>query len=82
MLAVLPGLVLTATDPPADGFAVGQEPVNHAIRQASVSAAAEKAERRAEWFVSELSRLAERLEHGTLYRSDFELLKARITGGY
>jgi hypothetical protein len=25
MLAVLPGLVLTATDPPADGFAVGQD---------------------------------------------------------
>lgn len=179
MLAVLAGLVLTATDPPADGFAVGQaydlwfgedglqitpsgsaeataeyryadvvavrltgfervltasktqqfiqftltkgmsiedlkqdrthlqveasdrmlgfwyagalspahfrrwlEPVNHAIRQASVSAAADKAERRTEWFVGELSRLAERLEHGTLYRSDFELLKARITGGY
>jgi hypothetical protein len=58
------------------------EPVSRAIRQAWLSAGTEQAGRRTEWLVSELSRLAERLDHGTLARSDFELLKARIAGGY
>lgn len=58
------------------------EPVNRAIRQAWLSAATGTAERRTEWLVSELSLLAERLEHGTLSRSDFDLLKARINVGY
>lgn len=60
------------------------EPVNCAIRQAWLSATADKAEQQpgTEWLVSELSRLAERLEHGTLTRSDFDLLTARIIGGY
>jgi hypothetical protein len=58
------------------------EQVSRAIRQAWLSVGAEKAEGRTEWLVSELSRLAERLEHGTLTRSDFDLLKARIIGGY
>jgi len=57
------------------------EPVNLAIRQAWLSAAADNAERRTEWLVSELSRLAERLEHGTLTGSDFDVLKARIISG-
>jgi hypothetical protein len=60
------------------------EPVNSAIRQARLSVAGDKAERQpgTEWLVSELSRLAERLEHGTLTRSDFDLLKARIIYGF
>lgn len=58
------------------------EPVSRAIRQAWLSAGTEKAERHTEWLVSELSRLAERLGDGSLTRSDFELLKARIAGGY
>lgn len=59
------------------------EPVSRSIREACLSAAADAADRdRNEWFVSELSRLAERLEHGTLTRSDFELVKARIAAGY
>lgn len=58
------------------------EPVVLAIRQAWLSAGADNAKRRTEWLVSELSRLAEQLDHGSLTRSDFEQLKARITGGY
>jgi len=57
------------------------EPVNRAIRAAWLSAAADE-DGRTEWLVSELSRLAERLDHGTLTRSDLELLRARVTGGY
>ncbi|MBO0836308.1 MAG: hypothetical protein J2P28_12505 [Actinobacteria bacterium] len=56
------------------------EPVNSAIRAAWLSTAAEKAGR-TDWLVSELSRLAERLEHGTLTGSDFDVLKARVSGG-
>jgi hypothetical protein len=172
MLAIVPGLILTAIDPPADGFAVGQaydlrfdadgmritrsgspeataeyrysdvtavwptrleqvltlsrmehflvrgmtrpddyeyrthlrvqtsdrtldfwlaatpagnyrwlEPINGAIRQAWLLAAAAKAERHSEWLVTELSRLAERLDRGALTRSDIELLKAKISSG-
>lgn len=58
------------------------EPVNAAIREAWLSASAGKAASHTEWLVSELSRLAERLERGTLTRSEFDLLKARIIGGY
>jgi hypothetical protein len=65
-----------------ENFSRWVDPVNRAIRQAWLSAATDKAERQTEWLVSELSRLAERLEHRTLTRSDFDLLKARITGGY
>lgn len=65
-----------AVVPPKDYHWV--ETVNRAIREALLSAAAA---RHTEWLVSELSGLAERLERGTLTRSDFDLLKARISGG-
>jgi hypothetical protein len=65
-----------------ENFGRWLKPVNRAIRQAWLTAAADKAERQTDWLVSELSRLAERLEHDTLTRSDFDLLKARIIGGY
>lgn len=59
------------------------EPVNQAIRTAWLSAAAAKAETQTtEWIVSELDRLAERLGHGTVSRSDLDLLKARIISGH
>lgn len=58
------------------------EPVNRAIRQAWLSVAQAERQPSSEWLVSELSRLAEQLEHGRLTRSDFDLLKARIIGGY
>ncbi len=56
-------------------------PVNRAIRQARLSATQAERQRSNEWLVSELSRLADRLDHNALTRSDFELLKASITAG-
>jgi hypothetical protein len=67
---------------PGEDFGRWLEPVNRAIRQAWLSAAQVERQPSTEWLVSELSRLAERLEHGTLTKSDFDLLKARIIGGY
>jgi hypothetical protein len=65
----------------ATDFGRWLEPVNRAIRQAWLSAAADKAARQTEWIVAELSGLAERLDHGTVTRSDVELLKSRISSG-
>ena len=64
-------------------FARWLEPVNSAIRQAWLSATPGKGndEGHTDWLVGELSRLTERLERGTLTRSDFEQLKIRIIGG-
>lgn len=64
---------------PAEDIRQWLEPANRAIREAWLSAAADK---RTDWLVSELSRLADRLDHGTLTRTDFEFLRARIAGGY
>jgi hypothetical protein len=67
---------------PGEDFGRWLEPVNRAIRQAWLSAAQAERQQNTEWLVSELSRLAERLEHATLTKSDFDLLKGRIIGGY
>jgi hypothetical protein len=69
-----------SSSPGAD-FSPWLEPVNRAIRQACISAAQAERQPTTEWFLTELARLAERLEQGTLTGADFSLLRAKIIGG-